>query len=173
MTRVSYLIVIVLIASQAYAQIGHLEKSKKSRLNVTMGHSHIPSAVQSGSTSNLVLVPSWGIGYTFNVTEKFGIGLKSDFEFSNYVIEDEEGTEMEREYPIALSLSFEYKIVGEFGLSLAPGIEFEKEENLIVGFIGAFYEVEMGTRWDFTPEILYQTKGGHTGAIILGFGLGL
>ena len=35
---------------------------------------------------------------------------------------------------------------------------------------GAAYEIEIGERWGVFPELIYQLKGGNTGAIILAFG---
>ena len=148
------------------------EPFRRHRLSLAMGHSHIPSAVQGDGGKKQVMIPSWGLGYQYKVNKQLSIGLKSDFEFSNYVIKDENERELERENPISLSLAVEYKVYKGLGFSLAPGMEFEKEENLFIVTFGALYEFEFNERWDFTPELLYELKGGHTGALIFAFGIG-
>lgn len=147
-------------------------KLNRHRFNLAMGHAHIPSAVHGESGKSQVMVPSWGLGYSYKFSERFALGLKSDFEFSNYIIEDENENELERENPVSLLLAFEYKIYKDWGLTIAPGMEFEKEEDLFIMVFATFYEVEFNEHWDFTPELAYEIKGGHTGALIMAFGIG-
>ena len=149
------------------------EKLKRSRVGLAIGHAHIPSATKKGDDQGLVVVPSWGLSYSFRTSERFSIVLMSDFEMSNYVIENENKEELERENPISLALSFEYKIYKELAIFAGGGYEFEKEENLFIAIFGANYEIEIGELWDLTPEILYELKGGHTGAIIFALGVGV
>ena len=110
------------------------------------------------------------MAYVYGVSERFSIGLKSDFEFANYVIAGKDNQELIRENPISLALSFEYEVYKGLSLLAGPGLEFEKNENLSIFIFGAAYEIEIGERWGVFPELIYQLKGGNTGAIILAFG---
>ena len=90
-----------------------------------------------------------------------------------YVIEDEEGTELERECPFASSLVFLYNPIEGLGFYVGPGIEFEGSENLFLINVGISYEVTFNDYWDMSPELGYEIKGGHTGVFTFGVCVGL
>ena len=169
------LIFALVFSSNAQGQDSDLkeESLKRHRIGLAMGHSHIPTATEIEGENSVALVPSWGLSYTYRFSERFSIGLKSDLEISKYTIEDSEGEELDRENPFSLALSIEYKFYKGLGAFIAPGIEFEDSEDLFISLIGVFYEVEINETWDLTPELIYELKGGHTGAVIFGLGVGL
>lgn len=128
-----------------------------------IGHGVVSARTSFGEPRNLRLIPTLGFSYEFWTSEKLGLGLKNEIEVMTYVIEDNEGFEIERENPFSLSLTILYKLSEKFGLFLGPGIEFEANENLSLYKLGAFYELEIRKKWDITTEFTYELKGGHTG----------
>ncbi|MGB5323045.1 hypothetical protein [Lutimonas sp.] len=148
------------------------EKLKHHHVVLTIGHSHIPSGSSVSGSSDFILIPTWGFSYEYIFTERIALGLKSDLEVSNYVITDNDETEVERENPFSTSLIFSYIPIKGLGIFTGPGIEFEKEENYFIYTIGLSYEIEFGKDWDLSPELAYEIKGGHTGAISFGLSVG-
>ena len=167
---ISFLIAIILPTLLFGQESEENEEFRRHRFSVGIGHAHIPSELEGENSEKRVMIPSWGLSYSFSVSERFSMGLKSDFEFANYIIEGDDNQELERKNPISLILSFEYKIYKGLSLLAGPGVEFEKNENLSIFIFGAAYEIEIGDRWDVFPELIYELKGVNTGAIIFAFG---
>lgn len=82
------------------------ETFKHNHVILSIGHSVIPSGVESGEFNKLLYVPIWGLSYEYGFTEKFHVGIKGEMEISNYIITDADGSELERENPASLSLLF-------------------------------------------------------------------
>lgn len=144
----------------------------RNQVSLSIGHSLIPSAEElSGSRKNL-LVPTWGLSYEFSFSERFMIGLKSEIEASNYIITDENDSELEREFPVSLCLYAGYKIYKGLTLFAGPGVEFEQDENLSLVQFGALYDIELPGGWALAPEFSYELKGGHTSAYSIYLGVG-
>lgn len=165
-----FFIVVFIIPFQIIAQDeddGHI---KHHHFVVTMGNSLIPAIEEEGN--NLILVPTWGISYEYLFNKHVGIGWKNELEFSNYVLEDESGNKITREFPLASSIIFIYNPIEGLGLFVGPGIEFEKEENFYILTIGISYEWELPKYFDISPEFSYELKNGHTGAFSFGLGIG-
>lgn len=156
----------------ALAQEDTDEALKHHHITVTIGHSHIPSGTGVDNRSDLIMIPTWGLSYEYIFTERIALGLKSDLEVSNYIITDQDGTEVERENPFSTSLILSYNPIKGLGIFTGPGVEFEKEENYFIYTIGLSYEIEFGNNWDLSPELAYESKGGHTGAISIGLSVG-
>ena len=174
LTVISCIFCLVFISfSTASAQSEAEEGLRHHHLVLTLGHAHIPSADDIGDSGSLVLIPTWGFSYEYLFNRKFGLGLKGDLEVSNYIVTNNEGREIERENPFSLSLVAIYNPIKGFGLFIGPGIEYEKDENFFIAVVGVSYEAEFGDRWDFSPELSYELKEGHTGAISIGFSIGM
>ncbi|MGA9270469.1 MAG: hypothetical protein WBV45_07595 [Lutimonas sp.] len=154
------------------AQDDDREELKHHHLILTIGHSHIPSGSSVGGGNDLILIPTWGFSYEYIFSERLALGLKSDLEVSNYIITDENDAEVERENPFSTSLILSYNPIEGLGIFTGPGVEFEKEENYFIYTIGISYEFEIGNYWDLSPELGYEIKGGHTGAISFGLSVG-
>ena len=153
------------LPASVMAQDSEEKFSKHHHLIVSIGHGFVPSGVQVSGANEFVSIPIWGLDYEFIFSERFALGLMNDLEVSNYIITDEEGTEIEREYPLSSSIYFQYNPLKGLGFFVGPGIEIEKNENLFIATIGGSYEVQIAETWDLAPEISYVLKGGHTGAI--------
>ena len=92
---------IMTIVSGSFAQSENEEESlKRNNIVLTIGHTVIPTGVDSGDSKNLTTVPTWALSYEYRFSTVFILGLKSELEMSNYIIVvDDEGTKLERDYP--------------------------------------------------------------------------
>jgi hypothetical protein len=156
----------------AVAQEVNKESIKHHHIVFTIGHSHIPSSVSAVSDKKMVLIPTWGFAYEYLFTKHIGLGWKNEIEVSNYIITNNEGNEVERENPFSTSIVFLYNPIEGLGFFIGPGVELEKEENFFIFSIGVSYEIEFADTWDLAPELTYESKGGHTGAITFGLSIG-
>ena len=130
-----------------------------------LGQSLIPTAEEFGGDNNLTVVATWGVSYEYLFNKHVGLGWKNEIELSKYVLEDNDGTNIKREFPFSSSIVFIYNPLEGLGVFLGPGIEFEPDENFYIFLIGVSYEWELPKYFDISPEISYELKNGHTGAI--------
>lgn len=164
---------IFLTFSKSFAQADKdgEEPLKHHNIVLTMGHSLIPTAEDDAEDSDPITIPSWGLSYEYRFSHRFLLGLKGEVEISNYVIYNDKGEGLNREYPFALILYADIRIVKDLYIYVGPGIEFSKDENLIVGTIGLFYEFEIPGGWAIVPEMSFEQKGGHAWAYAIGLGI--
>ena len=129
----------------------------RNQVSLSIGHSLIPSAEELSNNRKNLLVPTWGFSYEFSFSERFMIGLKSEIEASNYIITDENDSELERDFSVSLCLYAGYKIYKGLTLFAGPGVEFEKDENLSLGQFGVLYDIELPRGWALAPEFFLRT----------------
>ena len=91
-----------------------VESSRPNHIVLTIGHSAIPTVLETGAKEKMLLVPTWGLSYEYNISEKFALALKGEIEASNYIISDEEGSALEREFPVSMSILGTYKYLVNF-----------------------------------------------------------
>lgn len=163
---------IFLVLQNSNAQTDNEEKPfKRNNVVLTVGHALIPSAEKPGESNNAAYVPLWGLSYEYRFSKMFLLGLKSEVEISNYIIYKEDGTALEREYPISLILYADFRLLKGWYVYTGPGIEFEKEENFFTASLGTFYEIELPGGWELVPEISYKLKGGFASSYAIGLGV--
>jgi len=137
-----------------------------------LSHTHVPKGFQSSSGGSTVIVPSWGFNYEYWFNHKFAIGLHSDMEIATYIIEKEDGSELERERPIIAALVGIYAPWKGLELIAGFGKEFETHENFWVYRFGVEYEIEIGDHWDIAPGLVFDIKENLYDSWTIGLGVG-
>jgi len=145
---------------------------KHHRVALVIGHTHVPKAFQSSAGSKEVIVPSWGFNYEYWLNHKWAIGLHSDMEIATYIIEHFDGTELERERPVIVSLVGIYKPWKGLELLTGFGKEFEPNHSFWVYRFGLEYEIEIGNEWDIAPTLVYDIKEDLYDSWTIGLGVG-
>ncbi len=134
------------------------EPFKRHILSIMLAHTHIPKGYDGTNQKGSLIVPSWGLNYSFRISEKWGIGWHNDMEIATYIIEDDQGKDLERERPIITSLVAGYT-PGRFTTFVAGfGREFEKNKSFWVFRVGAEFEFEIGNNWAMAPSLTYDLK---------------
>lgn len=148
------------------------EAFKHNRLAIVISQTHVPKGFQSSTGNKAIIVPSWGFNYEYWFNHKFAIGLHSDMEVSTYIIEDENGQEIERNRPIIVALVGIYnpwkglEVLGGFGR------EFEESHKFWVYRVGVEYEIEIGDSWDIAPGVVFDIKENLYDSWTIGLGVG-
>jgi hypothetical protein len=148
------------------------EQFKHHRLALVISHTHVPKAFQSSTGSNTVIVPSWGLNYEYWLNRKFAIGLHSDMEIASYIIEDENGQELERTRPVIVALVGIYNPWRGLELLAGFGREFEEHHKFWVYRLGVEYEIEIGHNWDIAPGLVFDIKENLYDSWTIGLGVG-
>ncbi len=140
------------------------------RVSAALGHTYLPEHTVDGKKS--LALPTFGLDVEYWFNTDFGIGLHNDLELLNFEVEDEEGVQIEREFPVLLTLDALWKPVGGLVLFAGPGIEFEPSENYFVLRIGAEYEIHFAQHWDVAPMAFYDARNGAYNTLSIGLGIG-
>ena len=145
---------------------------KHHRIALIIGHGHVFGAEDIDNGKSIVTIPTWGFDYQYWINTKFGLGLKSDIEIMDYLIETHDGISLERKSPFIVSTVFLFHPAKGWNFLMGPGIEFEESHNLFVLRAGLAYEFELPGHWDFSPELVFDLKDGSIGAFTWGIGVG-
>ena len=108
------------------------EEFKHHVFSIIIGHTFIPKGFNDNTKDASLIVPSWGLNYTYRFNEKWAIALHNDMEIATYVIENDEGVDLKRENPIIVSLVGAYKVIKYTHLIAGFGREFETHESFWV-----------------------------------------
>jgi hypothetical protein len=141
----------------AHEETTETEKVSKHRVSIMIGHTHVPKGVVSTGGGPLI-IPSWGLNYSFLINEKWAIGWHNDMEISTYIVDGGHGSEIERERPFISSLVGVFKPGKTVGFLAGIGREFEKHQNFWVFRAGIELEFEINESWDISPSLIYDLK---------------
>ncbi|WP_298533105.1 hypothetical protein [uncultured Algibacter sp.] len=169
---------LLVIYNISYGQDHHEDEHhnfKHFRIAALLGHAFSPEA--KTETSSFLLIPTLGLDIQYWFNHKWGLALKNDIEFAEYLVENKSensGPLIERSYPfiLALPVLFSPWDRTHFTFILGPGIEFSPQKNFVVFRVGAGSEFELGNHWDFSPELIYDLKDGHINVLTFALGVG-
>ncbi|KXX70199.1 hypothetical protein [Flammeovirga sp. SJP92] len=140
------------------------ENFKRHKLAIYMGYTYIPQAIP---THEGLLVPTFGLDYTFRISEKWAVGLINDIEIAQYMVEVKNGSghedhghleALEREYAYVGSLVVFYSPWEGWNIGAGPGIEIERNKNLFVGKFIFEKEFKLHDGWELSPNFQYDIK---------------
>ncbi len=133
-------------------------EEKKHLISISLGYAYIHKGASEGSESaDGVLVPSLGINYFYAISQKFELGIMTDFEFGNYIIIEKD---LNRENAFIAAAVASYSLTKSFYILAGGGMEFEKNKNLGIIRLGTGYSFNLKNNWLISPEILYDIKEG-------------
>lgn len=158
-----------LFTALAQEESNDMEVEKKHSLAFVFSYTHIPEAREDGSVENVVFVPTIGLDYFYQFSEKWLLGAVFDLELSEYEVDFEE-EEISRETALILGVVVGYEILPAWAIMIGPGIEFEKNKNLLVLRISTEYGFELGNNWELIPNFTYDFKQEY-GSYALGVGI--
>lgn len=139
------------------------------RITVGLGHTHL--AKGKDVEGKMVWLPqtSWSLNYNYWISNKWGIGLQSDFVMEKFVVESNDDNELERERPIAVIPVAIFKPFEHFSFIAGVGIEFEKSQNLGLFRLGAEYGCELPKGWEAGIGLAWDNKWGNYNSWVLEF----
>lgn len=144
-------------------------QEKRHSLAFVFGFTHIPKATKDGKVEEAVFVPTIGLDYFYEFSDKWFVGGAFDMELGIYEV-DIEDDEISREIAVVLGALVGYEVIPGWAVLAGPGIEFEKNKNLFVLRFGTEYTFELGNDWGLHPSFTYDFKKDYS-AYALGIGL--
>jgi hypothetical protein len=167
-------VILGITASHGLAQENQQEHEEhpRHRLGVMIGHTHIPLGFLPNNQSGFLNVPTWGFSYDFRLAERWAIGLHTELETANYIIEHSGSVELERERPFKIVLAGIYNPWKALVFEVGFGRELEKNENFWIYRIGTAYEIEIRNGWDLAPSIFFDFKEDIYTSVTFGLQIG-
>ncbi len=151
----------------------HEEKEypeRKHSIALIISHTQIAEGVENGE-KKWISLPSWGIDYNYEISERWAIGLHNDIVVESFVVEHNDGTEIERSSPFASAVVGMFKPIKNFSLVLGAGGEFSKEENLFLIRAGIEYGYLIHNNWELIANITNDLKINTYNSWSIGFGI--
>lgn len=135
---------------------------------LAFGYTYIPKGASlNGSEAEGVFVPSFGLDYFHLIGRRWELGVMLDLELGHYLIFSKE---LERENAFIATLMATHKLVN-WHIQGGIGVEFEKNENLMVLRLGLERPFHLGNHWVLAPAVYFDIKEGYdTWSISLSIG---
>lgn len=128
-----------------------------SRLTLGLGHTQVSHGKINGDTKWLS-IPSWSLNYDYWLSDKWAIGLQNDLLVESFIIEDHEGDEIERSYPLAVVPVTLFKPGKHFTFIGGVGAEFSKGHTLTMTRLGAEYGFHVPKNWEVGVAVVWDGK---------------
>ncbi len=133
------------------------ESGLKHQLALLVGYTHIPSGFEEGKKTDALFVPTVGVDYFILFKEKWKLGLVVDYEFAKYLVNFKEN-ELERDRALIIGILAGYEFAEGWSLLAGPGVEFEKNKNLVIFRSSIDYVFDLGNEWGLFPAFSYDFK---------------
>ncbi len=127
------------------------------QLTLALGHTLVAEGVQGGKKQWLPLA-SWSLNYAYWISDRWAIGLENDWVLESFIIEDPEGELIERKNPISVVPVGIYKPGKHWSYIGGVGVEFAKEQNIMLTRIGIEYGVHLPKHWEVGVSVLWDGK---------------
>jgi len=143
---------------------------KKHSIALVLSHTQITEGIEDGK-KEWISLPSWGIDYNYEINEKWGIGLHNDIVVESFIVEHNDGTEIERSSPFASTIVGLFKPGKHISFVLGAGGEFSKEENLFLIRAGVEYGYRIHDDWELVANITNDLKVNAYNSWSIGIGI--
>jgi len=130
------------------------ESFRHHRLALLLAHTH----VSTRNRKEGLLIPTYGLDYEYWFNKRWALGLHTDLELQTFIVQTEHEEELERDYPLVVTLDLLWRPWKGLVFELGPGYEFEKNEDLFLIRMGVSYEIELPHHWDLAPTFFYDSR---------------
>lgn len=130
------------------------------KITLVMAYSFIDNSF-SDQTSDILIVPTFGLNYDYFFNARWGLGLHTDILLQQYKVEKHGGhEEILRENPVGLAGMVLFKPNHRWTLMAGYGVEVEKHENFQMIRTGVEYGIALPKHWElgFSLEFDYKIK---------------
>jgi hypothetical protein len=131
------------------------------RITLGLGHTQLSKGKNAEGNIDWLGMPSWSLNYDYWIDNKWAAGLQTDLVLETFVVEENDGDEIEREKPVAIVPVAIYKSGKHWSFFAGAGIEFEKEENLGLTRLGVEYGAELPKGWEAGIGVIWDNKWSH------------
>lgn len=170
--------------SSANEHESHHGKPIKHGISASVNHTMIFNALKDGENPANITLPSFGLNYTYFISEKWRIGLHSDIIIEDFVVKESAATTsdddhgggeirgIERGTPIASCIVGIYKPLPYLGLLAGFGREFSSHEDFTVIRFGIEAPYHLPKNWELFGVLTYDINIDAYQSLTYGIGIG-
>jgi hypothetical protein len=147
------------------------ESESKHSFSFVIGHARIGQGRNAEGDKEFLTVASLAFDYNYWFSERWAVGLHTDFLNENFFIENEEGEILERERPIAPAIMGVYKPSEHWAISFGVGKEYSNEQNFTLTRLSIEYGVEIRKGWEVFGVLSQDFRWTAYNVTTLGLGL--
>ncbi len=137
------------------------------RVAFILGHSFI-----SIDNQNTLSIPTFGLDYEYWLDDNWGVGVFSDVELiTKEVSSSLYDIDVEREYPLVVTLDALWSPIEHWELVFGPGIISEQGDIEPLVRIGVEHDLALHNHWDVPINLFYDKKFDGNYAISIGLGI--
>jgi hypothetical protein len=161
----------------------HHQARKKHALSASVNHTVIFSAIKNGENKTNIILPSFGLNYTYSFNPKWGIGLHSDIIIEDFLVKqgtlgvEKSGSEnnnngvIERGRPISAAVVVIYKPLPHLALLAGAGQEFSSHEDFTVIRFGLEAPFHLTNTWEVFGILTYDINIDAYESLTYGIGI--
>ena len=128
------------------------------KVTLVMAYSLLKNQIDE-NTTNILVVPTFGINYDFMFHHKWGVGLHTDVVLQQFKVEKHDGHEtIVRENPVAICAVGLFKPLPPLTFIAGYGIELEKHENIQILRLGVEYGFHLPGNWELGFALEFDSK---------------
>lgn len=166
---------LLLLSIHSHAQEESIEETEKGvhRISLALCHNNISQGVKDSDTKWLSL-PAWSLDYDYWLSEKWAIGLHTDFIVEDFFVKTNlsgDDEVLERSSPIAPAAVGIYKATKHSSFIFGAGAEFAKEENLFLNRIGYEWGTKITEDWELGITACYDFRWNAYDSYLIGIGI--
>ena len=147
------------------------ETEGRHSIGFVMSHTRIGEGRDANGEKEFLTVPSFAIDYNYWLSERFALGLHTDFIYESFIIEVENDELIEREFPVAPVVMATYKPGKHWTFGLGFGGEFASDETLFVTRLAVEYLVEIRNGWGVFGSLTQDFRATTYNTTSLGIGI--
>lgn len=151
------------------------ESEKKHSIALIISHTHVTAGLDPSGGKKWITVPSWGLDYNYEFSDKWAMGIHSDIIFESFAVKKLSGADeakvLERSSPFASAVMAIYKPFEHFSFQIGMGGEFSKEENFFLIRTAVEYSYRFHEDWEILANITNDYKIDAYNSWALGFGI--
>lgn len=134
------------------------EPERKNLIAVVLAYNLIREGAEvDGGEGDLgYWVTSIGLDYLRKISERWEVGVKLDYQLGHYIIPHKDNLERENSFLILGVGSFE--ILPKWSVFTGGGMEFEKNEDLVVFRLGTEYAFPLKNQWEIPVGFFWDAK---------------
>lgn len=146
-------------------------KTHHNRLAFFTGTTLVPTSIDH-SSKEILFVPTYGLEYERGINAWLGIGIANEIELQNYVIQKSNSEVINRSFIYVVSVFVMVQPVKPLVIFAGPGYELTSSQNFSIFKVGASYIIDVGNKFDVSPEIALDQIADKYATFTFGISLG-
>jgi hypothetical protein len=133
------------------------QKGRDHRIAAGIGHTFALHGTEEGG-KELLGLPTWSFDYDYTLSAQWGLGLQCELIAESFIVKKTDGTEVVREWPIALMPVALFRVNRWLSVLGGGGVELAPESNVAMSRLGFEAGWEFESVWEVNIAVFWDNK---------------